>query len=177
MPALYFRSRTNRIVEVAEQVNEETVWQKVNAGISRSAGADLSMRWQPVRVLTVGVSGNIFRDEIDGRTIGYGEKKSLWCWDVKGSAEWLITPTTHLQIDGFYVSDQLTPQGKVKSRYVVNASLSQYFLQEKLCASLSVHNLFDSLEETTLISTSDMQMEQIRNRDARVSWLTLTYRF
>ena len=176
-PALYFRSRTNRIVEVAEQMSEETIWQKVNAGISRSAGADLSMRWQPLQVLTLGASGNVFRDEIDGRTIGYGEKKSLWCWDVKGSAEWFITPTTHLQIDGFYVSDQLTPQGKVKSRYVVNAGLSQYFLQKRLCASLSVHNLFDSLEETTLISTPNMQMEQIRNRDARVSWLTLTYKF
>ena len=86
-PALYFRSRTNRIVEVAEQMSEETIWQKVNAGISRSAGADLSMRWQPLQVLTLGASGNVFRDEIDGRTIGYGEKKSLWCWDVKGRAE------------------------------------------------------------------------------------------
>ena len=155
-PAIYYRNRTNRIMETASQVNDETVWKKENIGHSQAVGADLSGSWNPVRILTVGFSGDIYRDEIDGRTIGYGEKKSLVCWDVKGNVNVSITPTTDFQVDGFYVSDQLTPQGKIKGRYSVNAGLSQYFLNRKLCPNL--------------------EMTQKRNRDARVAWLTLTYR-
>ena len=175
-PAIYYRNRTNRIMEVASQVNDETVWKKENIGHSQAVGADLSGSWNPVRILTVGFSGDIYRDEIDGRTIGYGEKKSLVCWDVKGNVNVSITPTTDFQVDGFYVSDQLTPQGKIKGRYSVNAGLSQYFLNRKLCANLSINNIFDSLEETTIIDAPNLEMTQKRNRDARVAWLTLTYR-
>ena len=57
----------------------------------------------------------------------------------------------------------------------MNAGLSQYFLDRHLRATLSVNNIFDSLEETTVIDTDAMQMTQIRNRDARVAWLTLSY--
>ena len=174
-PALYYRNRTNRIVEMAQQMGEETVWQKTNAGNSQTIGFDLSASWQPWHFLTIGVAGDVYRDEIDGRTIGYDAKKSLWCGDVKGNVEFRLTPTTTLQIDGFYITDQLTAQGKIKHRYTVNAGLSQYFLQKRLCANLSINNLFDSLEEITLIDMESMQMTQKRNRDARVAWLTLTY--
>lgn len=176
-PALYYRNRTNRIVEMARQMGEETVWQKANAGNSQTVGFDLSASWQPWQFLTLGVAGDVYRDEIDGRTIGYGEKKSLWCGDVKGNIEFRLTSTTTLQIDGFYITDQLTAQGKIKHRYTVNAGLSQYILQKKLCANLSINNIFDSLEEITQIDTENMQMTQKRNRDARVAWLTLTYRW
>lgn len=175
-PAIYYRNRTNRIMEIAGQVNDETVWKKENIGHSQAVGADLSGSWNPIRILTVGFSGDIYRDEIDGRTIGYDEKKSLVCWDVKGNVNVSITPTTDFQVDGFYVSDQLTPQGKIKGRYSVNAGLSQYFLNRKLCANLSINNIFDSLEETTIIDAPNLEMTQKRNRDARVAWLTLTYR-
>ena len=42
-------------------------------------------------------------------------------------------------------------------------------------ANLSINNIFDSLEETTIIDAPNLEMTQKRNRDARVAWLTLTY--
>ena len=174
-PALYYRYRSNRIMELATQMADETVWRKENIGHTQTVGFELAASWSPVRFLSIGASGDVYRDEIDARNIGYGERKSLTCWDVKGNVNFHITPTTELQIDGFYISDQLTPQGEIKGRYAVNAGLSQYFLDRHLRATLSVNNIFDSLEETTVIDTDAMQMTQIRNRDARVAWLTLSY--
>lgn len=171
-PALYYRNKSNRIMEV---MNEESVWQKTNIGHSQAVGFELSANWSPVRLLNIGFSGNVYRDEIDGRTVGYDEKKSMVCGDLKGSISINITSTTELQLDGFYISDQLTPQGKIKSHSTVNAGLSQYFMNRKLRANLSINNIFDGLEEKTIIDTDKLQMEQIRNRDARVTWLTLTY--
>lgn len=171
-PALYYRNKSNRIMEV---INDESIWQKTNIGHSQALGFELSGDWNPVRILRIGFAGNVYRDEIDGRTVGYDEKKSMVCTDLKGSLSIAITPTTELQLDGFFISDQLTPQGKIKSHSSVNAGLSQYFMSRKLRANLSINNIFDGLEETTLIDTPKMQMQQVRNRDARVTWLTLTY--
>ena len=174
-PAVYYRNRSNRIMEVAIPEVEDNYWQYLNVDHSQTVGVDLSGSWNPCRILTVGFSGDLYRDEIDGHSIGYDTKKAMTCWDVKGNVNVAITPTTNFQVDGFYVSDQLTPQGKIKHHYSVNAGLSQYLLQRKLCVNLSINNIFDSLEEVTIIDTPAMQMTQKRNRDAQVAWLTLTY--
>ena len=168
-PAVYYRNRSNRIMEVAIPEVEDNYWQYLNVDHSQTVGVDLSGSWNPCRILTVGFSGDLYRDEIDGHSIGFDTKKS------KGNVNVAITPTTNFQVDGFYVSDQLTPQGKIKHHYSVNAGLSQYLLQRKLCVNLSINNIFDSLEEVTIIDSSAMQMTQKRNRDAQVAWLTLTY--
>ncbi len=174
-PALYYRSREDRIMDLATEMEGQTVWRKENMGTSQTVGFEISGNWNPINPLGIGISGNIFRDEIDGRLIGYDEKKSLVCWDIKGNVSLSFTPSTELQIDAFYVSDQLTPQGKIKSRYSVNAGLSQYLLQRRLRANLSIQNIFDSQAETTIIDAPGLQMTQVRNRDPRVAWLTLTY--
>lgn len=174
-PGIYYRHKTNRIVDMAYQSGDQTVWKKENVGTSRTVGFELAVEWNPARLLSIGFAGDLYRDEIDGRSIGYKEKKSSVCADVKGNVRIKLTPNTELQLDGFFVSDQLTPQGKIKSRSSVNAGLSHYFFNRKLRANLSINNLFDGLEETTVIDTPAMQMEQVRNRDARVTWLTLTY--
>lgn len=176
-PSLYYRNKKNRIMDRVEDAGESgAVWTKENIGHSQTFGFELSGTWQPVRVLSVGLSGDIYRDEIDGRTIGYGEKKSMVCGDIKGSVNINITPMTELQLDGFYISDQLTPQGKIKHRSSVNAGISHYFMNRRLRANLSINNILGGLEETTVIDTKDLQMTQVRNRDAQVTWVTLTYR-
>lgn len=172
---VFYRNRQDRMMEIATQQEENTFWRLENVGNSQTVGWDVSASWSPVRLLSIGVSGEFYRDEIDGRTAGYGDKKSLVCGDVKGNVNFYLTPTTELQMDAFYISDQLTPQGKVKDRYSVNVGISQYFMDRKLRANLSVNNLFDSLGETTVIDTEALQMTQVRDRDARVAWLTLTY--
>lgn len=175
-PSLYYRNKKNRIMEmVLVDAADATYWQKQNIGHSGTLGFELSGIWHPARILSVGVSGNVYRDQIDGRSIGYDEKKSMVCGEMKGNLSFHITPTTELQIDGFYISNQLTPQGKIKHRSSINAGLSQYFMDRKLRANLSINNLFNGLEETTIIDTRELQMTQVRNRDAQVTWLTLTY--
>jgi outer membrane receptor protein involved in Fe transport len=175
-PAVYYCYKDNRIMNVLLQAaGDETVWQKQNAGSSNRFGAEVSITWSLSRFLAVSLSGNIFHDEIDARAIGYDEKKSMVCQDIKGAVNIHFTPDTELQIDGYYISGQLTPQGKIESRSTLNAGLSQNFMERKLRLNLSINNIFDTLKETTLIKTELLQMKQERNRDARVMWLALSY--
>jgi hypothetical protein len=174
-PTLYYRNRQNRIMDMAIEQEGEMIWRKENIGKTQTTGFELSGNLNPVTPLTIGLSADIYKDEIDGRLLGYNEKKSLVCWDIKGNINWALAPSTLLQADGFYVSDQLTPQGKIKSHFALNAGLSRYLLKKKLRINLSIQNIFDSLKETTVIDTEQTQMTQVRNRDARVTWLSLTY--
>ena len=48
-------------------------------------------------------------------------------------------------------------------------------MNRKLRANLSINNILGGLEETTIVDTKDLQMTQTRNRDAQVTWVTLTY--
>lgn len=173
LPSIYYRNRRNRIMDVVTKQNEQTIWKRENIGHTQTVGLELSGSYSPINPLSIGLSANIYNDEIDGRLMGYNEKKSLVCWDIKGNINFSLTPTTDMQIDGFYISDQLTPQGKIKSRYSINAGISQHLLDDKLRIHLSMQNIFNSLAETTIINTEQMQMTQIRNRDPRVAWISL----
>lgn len=175
IPATYYRYRTNRIMDMAVSGGEGVIWRKENIGNTHTAGFELSTYWFPFRFLSVGVSGNVFWDQIDGHAIGYDSKKSMSCWDIKGNVKFSITANTELQIDGFYISDQLTAQGKIKSHYTLNAGVSQYLLDRKLRINFSIHNILDSLKEITVVNSRAFQLHQERNRDSRVSWISLTY--
>lgn len=174
-PNLYYRQRSNRIMDLAVEKENMLIWKKENIGNASTVGMEVAAYWFPLSIFSAKLSGNVYRDEIDGRIIGYNRTKSMICWDVKGEIKVNITPNTELQIDGFYLSDQLTPQGKIKNRYSVNTGAAQYFMHRKLRANLSINNIFDSLGETTIIDTPALQLNQVRNRDAQVTWLTLTY--
>jgi hypothetical protein len=110
-------------METVYQENDVAVWKKENVGNSNTFGAEVSVTWLPTSFISIGFMANLYRDEIDARQIGYTEKKSLFCWDMKSYISLHITPTTALQLDGFYISDQLTPQGEVKNRSSVNVGL------------------------------------------------------
>jgi len=174
-PALYYRTKDNRIMEIATMEEEGMIWRKENVGNSQLWGLEATASWNPLPYLSLSASGNLFIDEIDGQQAGYGEKKSMTCWDIKGAINVYITRNTEIQIDGFHVSDQLTPQGKIKNRAALNAGISQYLMNRKLRLNASINNILDSLEETTVIDSDDLYMKQIRNRDSRVTWLTATF--
>lgn len=175
VPAAYCRYRTSRIMEVAIPSGNDVVWRKENIGTTQTAGVELAAYWTPWRIFSIGASGNVYWDQINGTLLGYGDDKSMTCWDVKGLLKLALGRNAEVQVDGFYVSGQLTAQGKVEGHYAVNAGASYYLFQRKLCINLSMNDLFDSLEEVTVIDSPTIRLYQERNRDARVGWLSLTY--
>ena len=164
-------------MEMEEQPfqSDETIWVYENVGHSNTFVLEMAVLWTPVDIFSFGFSGNLFRDEIDGRFVGYDVKKRMACGDIKANLNLWVTPTTEIQIDGFWVSNQLTPQGKIKHRSSLNAGVAQYFLDGRLKANLSINNIYNGMKETTMVDTEGLYIKQVRNRDAQVAWLTLTY--
>lgn len=174
-PIVYYAYRSNRIMDIAQVEDNKTIWTKENASNTQSAGLEINASWQPFRQLFVYLTANGYHYEIDGQRQGWGKRKGDFAVDAKGGITYLPFRNTRLQIDGYYTDKQLTPQGSISSLYSVNAGASQYLLNQRMCITLSIQNIFDSMEEsTTFVSGPETQYIH-RNRDARAFWASISY--
>lgn len=175
-PSLFFRYRSNPMVDVAAQVNGSTVWTKENAGHSQDVGLELNLKWKPLSFLTATASTTAYHYEIDAARQGYGVKGKYAC-DAKGSFTCQLPAGLKWDIYGYYTDSQLTVQGEIAALGSVGSALSWVGLSGHLNLSLSVDNIFDSIEEKTTFATMGTQQVIYRNRDARAGWLSVNYRF
>lgn len=174
-PVVFYRYRTNQIVDIATVANGSTVWHKENANDSQDAGVEVNLKWKPASLITAEASATGYHYEIDGARQGYGIK-STNAIDAKGSLSLHLPLQFTWEIYGYYTDRQLTVQGEIAALGNVGSSLSWNGLSKHLNVALSIDNLFDSVEEKTTFNTSGTQQVIYRNRDARAGWLSVTYR-
>lgn len=165
MPQL-FHSRTNRAITDLYLTDNKVT--KENLDHTVNAGAELSLIVKPANWFELGLSGFIARNEIDGRTLGYTKDKA----STTGGAQCMLTfrpfRTTDIQFTGNYISDRITLQGTIHERYRVNASVTQRLWNDRLYATLTVNDLFNSVGERTTIRTTVFEKTIMRHRDPQV---------
>ena len=151
-----------------------TVWNKENTNHSQDAGLELNIQWKPTPFLIVDASSTGYHYEIDGTRQGYG-MKGKYSADAKGNVTVKLPFGLIWNINGDYIDRQLTVQGEIAALGSVGSSLSYNCLKKHLHLSLSIDNIFNSVEEKTTFSTMGIQEVIYRNRDARAIWLSASY--
>lgn len=172
---LFYRYRSNQIVDVATQVNSSTVWTKENAKHSQDTGLELNLKWNPATFVTAEASATAYHYEIDGTRQGYGIKGKYAC-DAKGSISSQLPLGFRWDVYGYYTDRQLTVQGTIAALGCVGSALSWSGFSGHLNVSLSIDNIFDSIGEKTTLNTPTSLQTIYRNRDARTGWLSISYR-
>ena len=173
-PVLFYRYRYNQIIDFASITNGMTVWNKENTNHSQDAGLELNIQWKPTPFLIVDASSTGYHYEIDGTRQGYG-MKGKYSADAKGNVTVKLPFGLIWNINGDYIDRQLTVQGEIAALGSVGSSLSYNCLKKHLHLSLSIDNIFNSVEEKTTFSTMGIQEVIYRNRDARAIWLSASY--
>lgn len=165
MPQLFYTRTSRAITDVYLDDNKVT---KDNLDNTTNAGAELSFIVKPAGWVELCLSGFIARSEIDGRALGYSKDKSA----TTGGAQCMVTfrpfRTTDIQLTGNYISDRITLQGTIHERYRVNASLTQRLWNDRLYATITVNDLFNSIGERTTIRTAVFEKTIMRHRDPQV---------
>lgn len=165
MPQLFY-TRTNRAITDLYQDNNKVT--KENLSHTSNMGAELSLIIKPVEWFDLSISGFIARNELDGRSLGYEIDKT----NITGGAQFIATfhpfKTTDIQLAGNYISDRITLQGTIHERYRVNASVSQRLYKDRIFATLTVSDLFNSIGERTTIRTDVFEKTILRERDPQV---------
>ncbi|MGL5635600.1 MAG: TonB-dependent receptor domain-containing protein [Bacteroidales bacterium] len=171
-PTLYYTKIKNAITDLYIEADKVT---KDNLSDINSYGIELSFAYSPVRWFDLLVSGNWGAYTLDGRSIGYDEKKKSDTFGFQTNLNFRPTYSTQIQLNGNYISDRLTIQGKIASRYRMNASISQKIWNNRLGITLSINDIFNSIGEKTTVRTEDFEKTIIRNRDPQVVMMGIDF--
>jgi hypothetical protein len=123
------------------------------------------------------LSGNLFYEEIDATTLGFGEKKSTTSWSGATTANINLSPASRIQLNANYRSKHISPQGERRPRYIVNAGYRHEFFGGRLALIATVSDIFNSLKREYLIDTPELHRVVIDSRDNRVFSLSFTFHF
>lgn len=174
----YYRYRYNGVTDVTRYINATTLLTtKENLSTSRSGGVELGATTRLMNRLSLNFSGNIYRNEINARSLGFGATRSSTAWDAKLNASWDVSKATLVQVDTSYTAKRLTPQGYRYPTYVTNIGLRHALKDKKTSLILSVSDAFSTQRERTHIDTPILRQEIVRRRSSQIINFGVVYNF
>lgn len=166
-----FTSVTRNIGNGVLFTTRENLAENRSTGVELTANADLSPR------VTLNFSSNTFFNTIDASNLGFSARKSDVSWLAKAGATLHLPHDTLLQLNASYTSTRLTPQGSRRPQFVANAGLRHELWKKKAALVLTISDIFNSLEETTVFDTPVLREELSRRRSSRIVYLGFVYNF
>lgn len=178
LATLYYRYRYNGVTDVVRYLDSATlITTKENLSQSSSGGAELGASRRLADKVTLNLSGNVYRSEIDASGLGFAGRRSTMAWDAKLNANWDLSKETLVQFNTTYVAKRLTPQGYRLPNYVANLGLRHALKDKKTAIIVSVSDIFGSLRERTHVDTAILKQEIERKRSSRMLNVGLVYNF
>lgn len=163
--SLYHRSITDafqRIYAIDQSSTTYDIVNKIysNTGKASNSGAELIAHWKVRKDLKINASLNAFRVHRDPATITllfpYVRSLTLpetsdFTWDGKLGIEAPLGKSTKIQLNGTYYAAREIAQGSQASRGSVDFSVSRTFANDRIKASLSVTDLFNTFGTRTFV--------------------------
>lgn len=97
-------------------------------------------------------------------------------WSIKANSNWNFWDNTIIQVNAFYNSPMLTPQGEIKAMYSVDFAIKKDFFEDKLSVNFRVGDIFNSMKFNVISNGSSFYLDRYFKRETRVAMLTLSYK-
>jgi outer membrane receptor protein involved in Fe transport len=177
-PSVYYRYKYNGFTSVTEALNDSTLLTTdKNLSSDQSAGLEFVVSASVANALTATLSTNTFYDRIDASNIGYSKKKAV----VSGSGSLNVnfTPVraSMFQINTYYRSARLTPQGKYRPSMVLNAGFRQDLFEERVSLTLTASDIFKTQRHEISLSIPGIEQHVTNRRDGRIFYCGAAYHF
>ncbi|MCB2013839.1 MAG: TonB dependent receptor [Sphingobium sp.] len=164
--ALYHRRITDayqRIYAIDETNTTYNIINKIyaNTGKASNTGAELIAHWKAAKDVKVNASLNAFRIHRDAAqiTLLFPYVRSLtlpetsdFTWDGKLGVEAPLGKSTKAQLNGVYYAARDIAQGRQAARGSVDFSLTRTFDKERIKASLSATDIFNTFGTKTRVN-------------------------
>ncbi len=174
----YYRYRYQGMTEVTRYIDRTTLLTtKENLGISRAGGVEIGANTRIRDRLSLNLSANAYRAEIDASNLGFSARRTSFAWDAKLNTTFDVTPTTMLQFNANYTAKRLTPQGYRFPTKVANLGFRKNFNAKRTALIVTVADIFGSLRERTHIDTPVLREDTIRRRSSRIIYVGFVYNF
>ncbi|MBN2807560.1 MAG: TonB-dependent receptor [Prolixibacteraceae bacterium] len=175
---IYHRKTNNKIERITSVYADNVMLQSVdNVGADYSTGLELMLNTNPTKWWMLNLMGNAYHYAIEGELNGRPiMMEPSFNWHARLSNIFSVGKTTKLQFDGMYHSASNTAQGSREGFMFTNLAVKQEFFSNKLSATLSVRDVFNTAKFG--FESSGPEFYAKRNFDMRspVVALTLSYK-
>lgn len=173
----YCRYNYNGITSITKISGDTLISTLQNLSKSTSAGLELILSANLGKVAVVNLSSNTFYNTIDASALGYSKNKKNISLTFNANVGINLTKSTVWQLSSNYTGEQLTPQGKRLSSFVLNSGFKQELFGKKAAFILTASDVLNSLRAKSTIDTPELQRFENRKRSARIFYCGFTYSF
>ena len=177
-PSVYYRYKYNGFTSVTESVQDSILLTTMkNLSSDQSAGLELVFSGSVGNYLNADINTNVFHNTIDASNIGFSKNKSTISWSGSSNINLKLKPSSVLQINLYYRSSRLTPQGRYLANFVTNFGIRQNLLNDKLSLVLTISDVFKTRNQKSQLRTPSLDRDTKSTRDARILYAGLVYHF
>lgn len=173
----YYRLTHDAMTRVTELQDDGTrLLTTKNMNEEHALGAELMFNFQPGKWVNLNISGNLYQYKLIGTVADSDVSNSSTNYDARGNINFKLSPTTRLQVQGFYQGPSVTAQGKREDFLMTSAALKQDFFKEKLSATIQMQDIFGTASSNFTNAGSNFYDSINMKRESQVVTLTLSFR-
>lgn len=175
---VYYRRTDNKITTIS-YIEPETGLlynQFQNLNNDQAFGVEGSLMYDLTKWFNLNVSGTYYNYQLDDKTDETGGTLSSNNWDVRMMGAFKMAKNTRLQLSLTYESPTVEAQGREEENYWADVTIRQDFFNKNFNITLRVRDVFMTRQERSTRYGEDFYISQIRNPEAPMAILTLSYR-
>jgi ferric enterobactin receptor len=175
--SVYYRDtedKIDRIRTVNDEGNSVTLPQNLLS--EQAMGIEFSSTYSPTSWWKLDFNFNFFHADIDGSNIIETYKASTNSWFVRQTSRFTLAKSFDIQIRGNYEAPQNTAQGRRKSLYYADFSLSKDILKGRGTINFNVLDLFNTRRMRSISEGANFYTDSDFQGRRRQFNLTFNYR-
>ncbi|MBN3034220.1 MAG: TonB-dependent receptor [Bacteroidales bacterium] len=177
-PTFYYRYSYDAFTSITKPIGDSIILNTIqNLDNRQSAGLEVIISGKPAKTLDVNLSADLFYDQIDATRLGYSEKKSVFSTNVKLYVLFDVTKTTLVQVNAFYFSPRITPQGQRDDYWYMNAGVKQQLFGKRVAVTLTASDVFHTYRVSRELDVMDLSEETRYRRGEAIVYFGLTWFF
>jgi hypothetical protein len=176
-PTLYYRYKYDAFTSIRKSIGDSVVLTTIeNLDNQQSTGLEMTLSGDVSRKWNLDLSGDLFYTRLDAENLGYSNK-AVFSATAKLSSFFKLAGLTLFQLNAFYYSPYITPQGRRNQYFYVNAGLRQQLLKKRAALTLTVSDVLHSYRIKRVIETPELNQIRKSRREEPAVYLGITWRF
>ena len=176
---LFYRYKNNAFTDIANVYNDSVVVVTTeNLADQKLGGIEAIFSGKLTDWWDFDLSASIYNDEINGSNLGYSNNKSSISGLIDFYSLFRITRKTLLfQINFSYLAPVLTPQGRKKEIFFLNAGIKQLLFSDQLSITFTVSDILHTYKEIWDLDTPQLIQNTQLYRNEPVIYFGFSWRF
>lgn len=186
--ALYHRSTNGTITRIATQIPPSTLIYTVfqNAGHSSNTGVEMVLQQDFSKSLSLSTNLNVYRSIIDAFTVQSkypvasvysADREAITSGNLKMNALFHLPKQTDIQVTAIYLAPDIIPQGKIGTRFSVDAGIKRQVQKGKGELFLNGSDILNTLRIKKDINGKGFKLQSTDYYETQVFRIGYNYKF